>query len=118
MEGISDNLKDVSFSRFTQVDEGLSYRIKVASTNQMYKDEIIRAYTTGIISKSIESDKYLYTIGLFDSFEDANYFNEDLISQGFQKGEIIPFDNGVEINKSEINQLLEKYPDLNVYKNK
>jgi len=115
---VSDNLKDVSFSRFTQVDEGLSYRIKVASTNQMYKDEIIRAYTTGIISKSIESDKYLYTIGLFDSFEDANYFNEDLISQGFQKGEIIPFDNGVEINKSEINQLLEKYPDLNVYKNK
>jgi len=95
--------------------QGLKYKIKIASTNQMFNDEILDQLPDPSVGKRMVEDKYTYTVGSFKLFSTAKEFKKELVKFKLIDTEIIPFIDGEKISKNQGMIFLEKYPDLQYY---
>jgi len=90
---ISETLKDGASDQYFKTLKGLAYKIEVAKTKQMYKGDVIRTYESGVVEKSFDQDQYTYTIGLFDSYQNAKRLKDSVIRQGIQGAKVVPYMN-------------------------
>ncbi|MBT8218594.1 MAG: OmpA family protein [Bacteroidia bacterium] len=91
---------------------GLSYRVRIALTDNMYNGEIISEYPDPMIDKSMDQDKYRYTVGLYNTYQSAQFMKNDLIKKGITDVAVIAFVNGNEVDKDAALELVDNYPDL------
>jgi len=91
---------------------GLSYRVKIAMTSNMYNGNIISNYPDPMIDKPMKRDLYRYTIGMYSTYQSAQFMKNDLIKQGVTEAEVIPFFNGQELDKNTALALVDDHPDL------
>jgi len=112
---VSETLKDGASDQYFKTLKGLAYKIEVAKTKQMYKGDVIRTYESGVVEKSFEQDQYTYTIGLFDSYNNAKRLKSSVIRQGIQDAKVVPYMNDEPLNKAQIEVLQDVYPDLAEY---
>jgi len=92
--------------------KGISYRVKVAMTSNMYNGNIISNYPDPMIDKPVDRNLYRYTIGMYSTYQSAQFMKNDLIKQGVTEAQVIPFYNGKELNKDSAVSLTDTYPDL------
>ncbi len=92
--------------------KGLSYRVKVASTSNMYNGNIISNYPDPMIDKPMTRNQYRYTVGLYGMYQSAQFMKNDLLKQGVVDAMVIPFWNGNELNKDSALPLVDLLPDL------
>jgi outer membrane protein OmpA-like peptidoglycan-associated protein len=112
---VSVSLKDLSFDIYSKTIKGLAYKIQVAKTKQMYKADIIRLYNSGIIEKGMDDDDYTYTIGVFDSYQQARSLKSELIRKGILEATVVPYIDDQAINNEQVLILKETFSDLNEY---
>ena len=92
--------------------KGLSYKVQVAEIKQNYNSRIIVDYPDAMVESSADSKYYKYTIGLYKTFESANYLRKELQRQGITIAEVVPFINGIRLSESESASQSASYPDL------
>ena len=81
-------------------------------TSNMYNGTIISNYPDPMIDKPLDRDLYRYTIGMYSTYQSAQFMKQDLIKQGASDAEVIPFFNGRELDKTTALALVDDHPDL------
>ena len=92
--------------------KGLSYKVQVAEIKQNYNSRMIVDYPNAMVEGGADSEYYKYTIGLYQTFESANYLRKELQRQGITTAEVIPYINGIRLSDAESESQSASYPDL------
>lgn len=92
--------------------KGLSYKVQVAEIKQNYNSKMIVDYPDAMVESNADSKYYRYTIGLYQTFESANYLRKELQRQGISIAEVVPYVNGIRLSESESASQSASYPDL------
>ena len=69
-------------------------------------------YPDAMVESSADTRYYKYTIGLYKTFESANYLRKELQRQGITVAEVVPYINGIRLSESEAETQSASYPDL------
>ena len=109
---LAEYLKDARGELFKTVEDGLSYRVQIASVGQMYQNQVLLLYNDSMIEKKMGSDSYKYTLGLYESFTDAQSLVKDLANYNVTGAFIVPYINGRRISQNEYTLYTDQYPDL------
>ncbi len=110
---IASYLREEGDARLKKAIKGLSYRVQVVSTKQMYQNRLITEQKDVLI-ESI-NDLYAYTIGLFSTYQTAYNQQERLKEKGYEGLEIIPYFDGERIPSDRLIEYAQSYPDLLVF---
>jgi outer membrane protein OmpA-like peptidoglycan-associated protein len=112
---VSDGLKDPQFESYYNTISDLAYKIQIAQTKQMLKADVIREYNSGIIEKKMSEDSYTYTVGVFDTYNQARSLKSELLRKGIIEAKVIPYVHDQALNRDQVQFLKTKYDDLNDY---
>lgn len=92
--------------------KGLSYKIQIASIKQMYKGDLITTYLDPMVETSPDTEKYNYTVGLFQTFFAAEQMRRELARQGVTDAFVVPYVNGLRVDMDASRIYSAAYPDL------
>ena len=112
---ITDDLKDRSFSRYESRTRGLSYKIQITATRQLYNNKLLDKYGDIILEMDSKSNNYLYTVGLYSNFSLAEKKRQELFVKGIYEAFIVPYIDGKRISRAVALENAQKYPDLKRY---
>lgn len=107
-----DYLRDPRGELFKTVEDGLSYRVQIASVKQMYQNQVLLLYNDSMIEREYNQENYRYTVGLYEKYEDAAALIKDLSNYDITGAFIVPYIDGQRIDKSKLVQHAKFYPDL------
>lgn len=109
-------VRDEAVKDLRRFENGLKYKLHIAKTQQMYKDPIIKQSPNVMIEKSASANSYQYTIGVYDSYNQARSARLRLSNRpDYTQISIQPYVKGEMLPASEIESSLAKYPDLGTY---
>jgi len=109
---LAEYLRDPRGELFKTIEDGLSYRVQIASVGQMYQNQVLLLYNDSMIEKKMKGDSYKYTLGLYESYKDAQLLVKDLANYNVTGAFIVPYIDGRRISQSEYNLYTSQYPDL------
>jgi outer membrane protein OmpA-like peptidoglycan-associated protein len=109
---VAEFLKNNASELYKTVQEGLSYRVKIAEVRQMYQNEVLSYYQDAMIEKNYGSQDYVYTIGIYKKYFDAQDVLNALKNDEITNAKIIPYLNGVRMPDNEIIDYAVQFPDL------
>ena len=109
---LAEYLKDARGELFKTVEDGLSYRVQIASVGQMYQNQVLLLYNDSMIEKKMGSTSYKYTLGLYESFTDAQSLVKDLANYNVTGAFIVPYIDGRRLSQNEYTLYTDQYPDL------
>ena len=112
---VSEGLRDNSFVSYYNTISDLAYKIQIAKTKQIFKADVIREYSSGIIEKKYNADSYIYTLGVFDTYNQARNLKSELLRKGIIDAKVVPYINDQAINNEQIQALKDRFTDLNEY---
>ena len=107
-----DYLRDPKGELFKTVEDGLSYRVQIANVKQMYQNQVLLLYNDSMIERDFASDNYRYTLGLYESYNDAKALVKDLANYNITGAFVVPYINGQRISNQEVVEYAKYYNDL------
>lgn len=113
---IEGPLSNPAWEYYQNAIKGLSYKIQVAESKQMYNNDLLLRYPNTMIEKTADSDTYLYTVGLYQTYKSASQFQREMEGKGMEVL-IVPYINGQRIPSSELPAYYSLYPDLENFAN-
>ncbi len=99
----------------TIIDDAISYKIQIATVRQMYRGTALRLYNDVQVEKDKSTGNYLYSVGLYDSFLEANTVMRELSEYGVTSLKIVPFVDGLRIPEKDLVNYAQDYPTLKDY---
>ena len=105
-------LRDPKGELFKTVEDGLSYRIQIASVKQMYQNQVLLLYNDSMIEKEYDGINYRYTLGLYEKYDDAKLLVKDLANYNISGAFIVPYIDGQRIERKKMASYAKYYPDL------
>lgn len=112
---VPEQMGSPSWDFFVKTAQGLSYKLQIATTSQMYSGELFFRYPHAMIEKDLVEGDYLYTVGLYKTFNSARQLQQDLIRNGAIESRVVPYIDGVRLEDSQVGSLVKDYPDLQNY---
>ncbi len=109
---VSKHMANDNWNFYQRSVKGLSYKIQIASIKQMYKGDLITTHLDPMVETSPDSDKYRYTVGLFQTFFAAEQLRRDLAKQGVSDSFVVPYVNGLRLDMEDSRIYSAAYPDL------
>jgi hypothetical protein len=109
---VSKHMANDNWDYYQRSVKGLSYKVQIASIKQMYKGDLITTYLDSMVETSPDSDKYKYTIGLFQTFAAAEQMRRELARQGVSDAFVVPYVNGLRVDMDASKIYSAAYPDL------
>jgi outer membrane protein OmpA-like peptidoglycan-associated protein len=94
------------------VYDELSYKIQLIMMNQMYRGKLLSYYNDATVERDEETGLYVYTIGLYDSFNKALQVSRDLERDGWTDVSVAPYINGLRIREEDFVYYVNDFPDL------
>ncbi len=105
-------LRDPKGELFKTVEDGLSYRIQIASVKQMYQNQVLLLYNDSMIERECDQVDYNYTLGLYEKYDDARLLVNDLANYNISGAFIVPYVDGQKIPPNQLTNYAKYYPDL------
>lgn len=105
-------LRDPKGELFKTVEDGLSYRVQIASVKQMYQNQVLLLYNDSMIEKDYGDINYKYTLGLYEKYDDAKLLVKDLANYNISGAFIVPYIDGQKIPQNKMTDYAKYYPDL------
>ena len=99
----------------TLIDDAVSYKIQIATVRQMYRGTALKLYNDVQVEKDETTGNYLYSVGLYDNFLEANSIMRELSEYGVTSLKIVPFVDGLRVDESLLVNYANEYPDLKDY---
>ncbi len=110
-----DNLLDPHGVKFAQLRNDLFYSVQIASITQILQNQAIDGIEEMFIEVDNAQGNYLYMVGLFATYEEADNMLMEMRAIGFPDAQIVPYFKGIRLSSKEIPELAKKYPDLLFY---
>jgi hypothetical protein len=111
-------MRDVKYDLFRAIsDASLTYKIQIATVNQMYRGMALSLFNDSCIEPDPKTGLYAYTIGLYDNYAKALQTKRELERDGLVNTQVVPYIDGIRLDKDEIVYYVNKYPDLKNYMN-
>ncbi len=109
---VNNRIKNEKGDAFKTAIQGLSYKVQIAAIKQMYNGNILTQSPDGMVESDGASKYYKYTVGLYQTFSSANQMRVSLIRQGVTDAFVVPYVNGVRVNRDDSKIYSAAYPDL------
>lgn len=103
-------LRDFKYDAFSKLASGLSYRISIKEDSKMIDTGFISPLEDLVLEK--RGKNYLYTLGMFKTFDEAARLFAKLKNKGISDIKIIPFVDLIVLEKGTLGKHFRKYPDL------
>lgn len=97
---------------FEEMNHGLAYRVEIASTKQILGGDEVMMFGDLLVESSDEPGKYVWSVGLYKTFEAAAALKKELIGQGFKDAKIIAQINSLRLTRESAKGFLKEWPDL------
>lgn len=111
-------MRDVKYDLFRAIsDASLTYKIQIATVNQMYRGMALSLFNDSCIEPDTKTGLYAYTIGLYDTYAKALQTKRELERDGLVNTQVVPYIDGIRLDKDDIVYYVNKYPDLKNYMN-
>ena len=94
---------------------GISFRAQVAKATQVYKDDILSEYAPAVVEKISGDLSHYYSVGWSDQFQEIKNLVDQLIIKGFEDAVVIPYFNGLRIDRRQAEALAPRHPQLRDY---
>ena len=94
--------------------EGLVYQIQLAATSSKLNTGRLKGLSPAFEVRS--GSKYIYRVGLFDTYAEANKHLPTVKKKGFSSAVIVAFDNGKTVNLKNARTLEEKRKESKKYR--
>lgn len=107
--GLDGNLSKL---RDLNVDNGLLFRVQIAASRSLFDHEILREQIPAVVERQMGNDFYRYLLGSERTFSSASALLESVHTRGFQNAFLVVYLDGRRLERAEINQLKENYPEL------
>ncbi len=104
--------QDRRYSLYKLIKEDVHFRVEFARSKRIFKHAILRYYDDIMVTKNIENEELVYTIGFYESFEKALDVQKELESNRFMDTKIVVMKGSEKLSKSEIKKLSSKNEDL------
>ncbi len=108
-------LLDNKFKLHKTQTEGLTYKVQIAESNKLLKNDALAVYDHLMIEKLAGGSKYIYTLGVYETYVETFFIKKELEKYNIKDPKIVPFLNGNRIDVSLLNILSEQYTDLKYY---
>ena len=113
---VLNEFRDNRWDMFQSKNSNVTFRIQIASTNQMLKSEWMSNYKDFIIEKDRLADKYIYTLGNFLMYQEAVDLMKQVESQFLISNlKVYPYLKSSRLNKTEIQTYSDTFPELMNY---
>jgi outer membrane protein OmpA-like peptidoglycan-associated protein/tetratricopeptide (TPR) repeat protein len=114
---VVDQFRDDKWDIFDLNNQGLTFRVKFATVNQMHKSELLSTRGDAIIQKNEEQpNEYIYTFGNETTYASARDIKAEIVRlQGRQDFIVVPYLYGVPMSKEQIISSVKDYPELEIY---
>ena len=110
---VSELLYVDDWDYYKKMRNGLSYKVQIAATKQMYNNtDILTQFPDVMIEKIDDSAVYKYTLGLYKTFASANELKKELERLGVVGAFVVPYINGLRTSYDDSKLLASSYPDL------
>ena len=107
--------QDTSLYQFNRLRKGLTYKVFVTSSNLPRIPNHIVGYPFLSIENLDDDSGYDYTVGLLNSFFDANLLKKELRKEGLSDVTVYAYINGRRLTDKEISRYIDEFPDLVYY---
>ena len=109
---ISRSIEDARYKLYRTIIKGLTYKIQVKEGDFLFIVDLLKKYKDSSIEKDLAKNKYYYTVGLYKEYVSAKDLYKTLKKDGYNDIKIIPYIDGVRIEKKDILKEAKKYLDL------
>ncbi len=109
---ISKSIEDTRYKLYKTIIKGLTYKIQVKEGDFLFLIDLLKKYKDSSIEKDLAKNKYYYTVGLYKEYISAKDLYKTLKKDGYNDIKIIPYIDGVRIEKKDILKEAKKYLDL------
>lgn len=115
---VSESMVNISYDLFRAIVDGsVSYKIQIATVQQMYRGLALSLFNDSAIEPEADSGLYSYTIGLYDSYAQAVQTKRDLEREGLVDVKVIPYIDGLRVDEDQLVYYVNQYPDLKNFMN-
>ena len=115
---VSSIMANPAYNYYQGTTKGLSYKVQISAQRQMYQGDALQRYPHAMIEREPGSDIYLYTVGLYQTFNSVEQLRKDLESNGFLDAFIVPYINGQRVQAADVRNYTSAYPDLENFSNR
>ena len=99
----------------TLIDDAIAYKIQIATVRQMYRGTALSLYNDVQVEKDANTGNYLYSVGLYDNYLEANSILRELSDLGVTSLKIVPFVDGLRVPEKELINYASDFPELKEY---
>jgi outer membrane protein OmpA-like peptidoglycan-associated protein len=109
---VVEQYRDTKWDAFTAKNKGVTFRVQFAEVIQMLKSEVLTAFPDIIVEKIANESKYIYTIGNFMTYAEAQKVQEQLSAMYIFDSKINAYHKGSKINRQEAKFLSAEFTQL------
>ncbi len=103
---------DERYMYYENYIEGLSYKILVTKSPQMYKNEILKSEKGSSLEKSYGDTQYSYYVGIYNSYKEAKRGINKISQIDYPGIRIVAFIDGKPVEDEELSKHINDYPDI------
>lgn len=97
------------------LNKALLYKVQIGALKGVYNSSRIAAYDTPMAETTIEFPYYRYTVGAFETYEEAEAFRQELLRGPFDSALVVAYVYGRRANHKLARQYLGEFADLKHY---
>ena len=109
---ISKAIRDPRHKLYETIMDGLTYKVQFKEGDFVFLDDLLNKYPDSSIEKDPVKSKYYYTVGLYKDYASAKQLYDQLVKEGRQELVIVPYIDGIRIDKDQAIKYAKKYIDL------
>ena len=109
---VLNSIFDTRHDIYETIVEGLSYKVKFKDSYFLMTDDLLGRFNDSGIDYDPKDKTYIYTVGIYKTYDDALVLFNQLLSLNYQNSEIIPYINGIVIPDDELIFYAKKYNDI------
>jgi len=109
---IPDYLRAAESQLYMTLKDGLSYKIQIAETDKLLKNEVLANYKHIMIENTPPDRMYKYTVGMYDNYTETFFIKRELEGYNIENPQVVPYIDGQRIERDKLFILADKYPDL------
>ncbi|MBK9733621.1 MAG: PD40 domain-containing protein [Saprospiraceae bacterium] len=109
---VAEQYRDTLWDNFENKNKGVTFRVRFSKVSQMLKSDVLSLRNDAIVEKKANEEQYTYTMGNFVLYNDARLLKGELIRNGMPESSIIPYYQGVELDRTKMALIRNQYPEL------
>ncbi|HZV68794.1 MAG TPA: tetratricopeptide repeat protein [Saprospiraceae bacterium] len=109
---VSEKMRDPAGAKFSALRHVMYYSVQIASINQILQNPVLESTPEMFIEVDNAQGNYMYMSGMLVTYKDAEKKLSEMIPAGFEDAFIVPYIDGLRVNRDEIPGYATEYPDL------